>query len=122
MPIPLEDYVVLFNKRLFFKFHEDLESVWIRERGPDKEFYQGLIQISAAFVHYYLGRNHRGTLNLLNRGSKLLRKYPPFYGGLEIRRLLADVEQAILDIDKNDGFPKRFRFPRLREVGQISKR
>ena len=36
-----------FNRQLFFECHETLEELWLEERGEDRKFYQGIIQIAA---------------------------------------------------------------------------
>ena len=113
----LEQFVIkstkLFNKKKFFRFHEVLEQVWLETKGPEREFLQGLIQVGAAFVHFYRGRRHEGTLNLIQRGSNYLRKYPAIHMQINVKKLLTDLESVAEIIRKNNGFPARFRFPKI---------
>src|SRR3970040_1227213 len=50
-----------FNRREFFVCHEVLEEIWLEETEEEKPFYQGIIQVAAAF-HHYLNGNLPGTL------------------------------------------------------------
>ena len=80
--------VDLFNQREFFKCHEVLEEIWLEETEEEKPFYQGLIQVAAAFHHYRNG-NLTGTLSLLRQGVEKLRRCPPDSHGLDLAALLA---------------------------------
>lgn len=44
----LEEGIECFNQGEFFQCHEVLEAVWVGEKGPDRLFYQGLIQVAVA--------------------------------------------------------------------------
>lgn len=95
MPSRSEDELLahgieLFNTRYFFEAHEILEDVWMKDRSPTRKFYQGLIQIAGGYHHYQNG-NHRGAVELLIRGSNLLRPYGDAYLGVDLRHLLAHV-------------------------------
>jgi predicted metal-dependent hydrolase len=50
----ISDAVTLFNQQLFYEAHEVLETqCWQTiPRSPEKLFFQGLIQLCAAFVHW----------------------------------------------------------------------
>lgn len=77
-----------FNQRHFFECHEVLEEIWLEESEEEKPFYQGLIQLAAAFHHFQKG-NLRGALSLLRAGADKLRRYPPHYHGINLATLLA---------------------------------
>ncbi len=108
----------LFNNKKFFRFHEVLEQVWLEIEGSEREFLQGLIQVGAAFVHFYRGRKYEGTLNLIQRGSNHLRKYPDVHMHINVKKLLIDLESAAEIIRKNNGFPPRFRFPKIEVLAE----
>ncbi len=64
--------IKLFNARKFFECHEALEILWLKEKGEEKIFLQGLIQVAAAF-HHQIRRNPEGARLLLEEGwNKLL--------------------------------------------------
>lgn len=78
-----------FNRRQFFTCHELLEEIWLEEPEEEKTFYQGLIQVAAAFHQLFEKRNPRGALSLMRRGVKKLERYPPTYHGINLAGLLA---------------------------------
>ena len=46
-----------FNKRLFYEAHEFWEEIWHTRNGSEKAFFQGLILLAGAGVHYQKQRN-----------------------------------------------------------------
>ena len=48
----IDEAVVLFNAERFWEAHEVLESLWRVAEGTEKKLLQGLILVSAAFVHH----------------------------------------------------------------------
>src|SRR5262249_29813355 len=67
--------VTLFNAREFWHAHEAWEQVWLEAPNPMRAFYQGLIQVAAAFVH--VQRNeYPGAVRLLENGIAKLELYP----------------------------------------------
>jgi uncharacterized protein len=93
-----------FNRGFFFECHDTLEDVWTGVRGPARDFFQGLIQISVGFYHLGNG-NTGGALTLLRRGLARLARYPDEYGGLDLGTLRGDVERWIGRIEAGEGFP-----------------
>jgi len=82
--------VAEFNAGLYFECHESLEDLWTGVRGPTRDFFQGLIQVSVAFHHLTRG-NLGGARSTLTRALKRLEPYPDRYYGFELathRRLL----------------------------------
>lgn len=63
-----------FNTRRYFECHEILEEVWQEEDGALREFYKGLIQLAAAFVHISRG-NFVGADRLLRTSLGYLGQY-----------------------------------------------
>jgi predicted metal-dependent hydrolase len=75
-----------FNAGLFFEAHEAWEEVWLDSARELRAFYQGLIQVAAAFVH--LQRNeYPGTVRLLHEGLRKLDAYPPMTLGVDLAAL-----------------------------------
>jgi hypothetical protein len=82
-----------FNDGLFFQSHETLEDVWIVSPWPVRDFFQGIIQVAAAFVH--LKRNeYPGTHHLLAEAMLKLEGFAPRHLGVDVERLLADARRA----------------------------
>jgi len=75
-----------FNAGLFFEAHEAWEEVWLDSTRELRFFYQGLIQVAAAFVH--LQRNeYPGTVKLLHEGLRKLEAYPSPTLGVDLAAL-----------------------------------
>ncbi len=76
-----------FNTRQFWECHETLEDVWIEEHGPLREFYHGLIQAAAGFVHVQRG-NWYGAVRLLAGAHEKLVDFTPACLGVEVTALV----------------------------------
>ena len=75
--------VAQFNLGLYFECHETLEEMWSGLRGPARDFFQGLIQVSVGFHH--LGRGNRvGALKTFTRALGRFEPYPPRYLGFDL--------------------------------------
>lgn len=81
--------VILFNAGLYFECHEYLEEVW-RHRSPpdDRDFYQGIIQVAAAFYHFEKG-NQFGARRSLEKALPRLERYRPAHLDVDVEALLA---------------------------------
>jgi hypothetical protein len=84
----------LFNKAEFFDAHEVLEDVWRAAPAEEKKFLQGLIQVAVGLHHHSRG-NLAGARSLLARANRNLSAYSARYGGIELERLRAQVEQWV---------------------------
>lgn len=95
----------LFNKQEFFKAHEVLEDLWRETWGADRDFYQGLIQIAATFVHAQKGR-WESSEKLLQRSVERFKGYPRVYQGVDLDRIFSDTRKCL---DEKKGFPQIVR-------------
>lgn len=86
----IEKAVSEFNSGKFFECHDTLEEVWQGIRGPARDFFQGLIQISVGFYHLRNG-NRQGGESQLDKGLRKLEKYGESYAGMELATLRAGV-------------------------------
>ena len=70
--LPREFYAGLaqFNSREYFQCHETLESLWIAERGPVRELFQGVIQIAVGCYHLIARNNFHGATRKLDAGAR----------------------------------------------------
>jgi len=87
------EFVTLFNKQKFFEAHEALEIEW-RRQSDRNDFYQGLIQLAAAFVHVQK-HNFKGARNLILTAEKKLAPYFPDHQGIEVRKLCEEVKSSV---------------------------
>jgi predicted metal-dependent hydrolase len=86
----------LFNRREFFEAHEVWEDLWHDTAGPDRRFYQGLIQAAVAVYHAGNG-NARGARRLFHSARTYMSNYPSPHLGLDVRAFWSAMEQALAD-------------------------
>jgi predicted metal-dependent hydrolase len=79
----LEEGVREFNAGFFFECHDTLEEMWSGIRGPSRDFFQGLIQVSVAFYHLTSG-NLAGAESMLTRALQRFAAYPDRYCGFDL--------------------------------------
>ncbi len=87
-----EEGIDLFNQGRFFECHEAWEEVWKRSAGPEKVFYQGIIQAAVAILHAQRG-NLEGAASLHEKSRAKLDELPPEHMNLalgELRDALTD--------------------------------
>jgi predicted metal-dependent hydrolase len=85
--------VDLYNGGSFFEAHEAWEEVWLDAENAERDFYQGLIQITAAFVH--VTRNeYPGSVRLLDAGIAKLARYGERKHGIELATFVAGARLA----------------------------
>jgi uncharacterized protein len=85
----------------YFPAHEAWETAWKQARGsPDAEFFKGLSQMGAGYVHLQRGNAH-GAVTLLARAISRVSKYPDGHRGIATVALTARLSG---DIDRiHDG-------------------
>lgn len=86
-----------FNACEFFEAHEVWEELWQEYEGPDRKFYQGLIQV-AVCLHHFGNGNVRGAKKLYHSSRAYLEPYRPHYLGLNLEKLFADLEVCCREI------------------------
>ncbi len=88
-----------FNQEQFYACHDTLEALWMEASEPDKQFYQGILQIAVGCYHLS-NYNWRGAVILLGEGSKRLTDYQPCYESIDIDRLLAESIELLQALQK----------------------
>jgi predicted metal-dependent hydrolase len=95
-----------FNKCDFFEAHEVWEDLWADYSGPSRKFYQGLIQV-AVCLHHFGNGNIRGAKKLYYGCRGYLEPYLPEHEGLDLAKLLAELEVCCREIlDSQEEFPR----------------
>ena len=82
-----------FNDRYYFESHETLEHLWMVTPLPDRQFFQGIIQLAAAFVHFARGE-YPGILKLLDAAAGKLGPFAPERFGVDVTTLVAGIARA----------------------------
>jgi predicted metal-dependent hydrolase len=104
-----------FNRGLFFECHDSIEDLWSGLRGPVRDFFQGLIQVSVAFYHLGNG-NLVGAGSMMRRALKRFERYPDGYFGFDLAAQREELRRLLEDIDRGQvpaHAPPRWRFPSL---------
>lgn len=81
----------------FYEAHDPLELAWMDTQSPERDLYQGILQIGLAYFQISRG-NYRGALKMFNRGQRNLKPLGPALLGVDINNLRADavvVEKAV---------------------------
>ena len=78
--------IKLFNREDFFEAHEVWEELWHDTYGINRNFFQGLIQVTSAMHHLQIG-NMRGARILYGSGMDLLAPYGSRHLGLDLNHL-----------------------------------
>jgi predicted metal-dependent hydrolase len=105
-----------FDAGRFFPAHEAWETSWKQSKGStDAEFFKGLSQLGAGYVHLLRGNPH-GAFTLLRRGAGRIRPYGQEHRGVKARRL-ADAALAHAEViertDRTGTEVPRLTFPRI---------
>ncbi|ACK65578.1 protein of unknown function DUF309 [Rippkaea orientalis PCC 8801] len=83
-----------FNHQQFYDCHDTLEALWMEAIEPDKQFYQGILQIAVGCYHLS-HHNWRGAVILLGEGVRRLSDYQPDYQGIDVTDLIEKSQQLL---------------------------
>ncbi|MFQ5925839.1 MAG: DUF309 domain-containing protein [Terriglobia bacterium] len=103
--------IACFNRRQFFECHEVLEEIWLAEVPEEKPFYQGLIQVAAAFHHYQKG-NLAGARSLLRQGLAKLATCPADSHGIDLAGLRSALAGWLEPLDRAER-PEGLALPQI---------
>ena len=81
--------IKLFNQGEYYQAHEPLEAAWIETQSPERDLYQGILQIGLAYYQISQG-NYRGALKMFKRGQRNLAPLGETMLGINITRLRED--------------------------------
>lgn len=107
--LPLEENHRLgrehFNAGRFFPAHEAWETAWKQARDTDDaEFYKGLSQLGAGYVHLLRGNAH-GAMTLLRRAARRVGGYPRGHRGVDTGAIRAQAEGDAAGIERGELAP-----------------
>ena len=83
-----------FNTQCFFEAHDTWEELWRETSGPDRLFYQGLIQTAVGLYHLTNG-NIRGARSQFGKALDKLEHYLPAYHGIDTDHLTGGVRACL---------------------------
>jgi predicted metal-dependent hydrolase len=88
--------ILFFNDRDFFEAHEVWEDLWLNTAGPERKFFQGLIQAAVALYHFG-NSNLRGALKLYHSSRDYLKTFEPAYLGLDLLGFAKQMERCFAE-------------------------
>ena len=98
-----------FNNGLYFECHETLEEIWLEDHGPDREFYQGIIQVAAGYFKWEQGVLI-GAIKLWRSGLAKLSAYPAVHLGVNLEAFVQGVRDNLKQVEvahqKGEGCPE----------------
>ena len=97
--------IVLFNRGDFFEAHEVWESLWMETFGPEKQFFQGLIQAAVGLCHFCNG-NVRGAVKLYHSSGDYMRRYGTPFMGLDQTAFWGEMDRCFAELLAADGSRK----------------
>jgi predicted metal-dependent hydrolase len=94
----LERGLELIRKGEYFEAHEELEDEWREAPADERDFLQGLVHVSVAWLHASRG-NRNGCVRQLEKAERRLSRYRPAHRGVDVDLVLADVAAARSHVD-----------------------
>jgi hypothetical protein len=89
----------------YFPAHEAWETAWKQARGTDDaEFFKGLSQLGAGYVHLLRGNAH-GAMTLMRRASRRVKEYPDGHHGVATAALHDKLEADAAAVERGDLVP-----------------
>lgn len=82
----------------YYEAHDALEEEWRDAPAPERDFLQGLIHVAVAWHHAGNG-NAAGAGRQLAKAARRLEAYRPHHRGVDVDRVLGQVEAARARID-----------------------
>ena len=89
--------IELFNKGEYFEAHEALESAWLETGSPERDLYQGILQIGLAYYQISRG-NYGGAIKMFKRGQRKLDLVGDSMLGINIGQLREDASAVELEL------------------------
>jgi hypothetical protein len=89
----LQEGLALIRSGAYFEAHEELEDEWREAPEGERDFLQGLVHVSVAWLHAERG-NRNGCERQLEKAARRLGPYAPAHRGVDVATVLEDVERA----------------------------
>jgi predicted metal-dependent hydrolase len=86
--------IVIWNYRLFFEVHEQLEGIWHQSRGEQRQALGGLIKAAGAYIHMEQGHQQAAS-RLASKSYELLTRHRDFFSTIGNLNDLLDKLKAV---------------------------
>ena len=101
--IDISEGIKLFNDSDFFSAHDFFEDIWMEVNKEEKDFFQGLVQISVGCYHL-ICENFSGAVSQLTKGNEKLENYKPSYYKIDINSLTNKIDLLLDKINRNSDY------------------
>ena len=88
------DGIQLFNDGSYFEAHDHFEDMWMEAENNEKDFYQGLVQVSVGSYHLICG-NNTGALSQYKKGVEKLENYRDSKRNIDLQKFLLEIKSFI---------------------------
>lgn len=97
----LDEGVRLFEAGDYFLAHETLEEHWVEADASERDFLQGLIQLSVGLLHANKG-NRKGALLQFRKSASRLEGYPDVHQGIDLAAVRTFLASAPSRLEAGD--------------------
>lgn len=91
--------LLLFNKRMYFEAHEEMEQAWREEHGEIRNLYKGILQVAVTYLHI-MRENYEGAIKVHARCSQRLKDWPDVCRGIRVRKMRGDLETVMQEVHR----------------------
>ena len=91
--------VALFNRSRYWESHEAWELVWRRHPEPSRIFFQGLIQLAAAYHQLQRGVYH-GVVKHFNNAGLKVGQFPDRFLGVDVGALKKAIREGVKEAER----------------------
>ena len=97
----LREGLELIRTGAYFEAHEELEDEWRDAPAAERDFLQGLVHVSVAWLHAERG-NRNGCERQLEKAERRLSPYAPGHRGVDVELVLRQVTTAREQVQAGD--------------------
>lgn len=90
----------LFNERMFWHAHEAWENVWTRRPEESRIFFQGIIQLAAAYHLLLVKKRYGGMMRNFEKAEEKLTLFSPHFLGVDIDNLLRSITRSRAEVQR----------------------
>ena len=112
--LALAEGVRRFDRGEYHAAHEAFERCWLANEGGDADFFKGLVQASICLHHLERG-NVEGARKLYAGQRRLLGPFLPSHRGLDVARLLGDLQRVLQPVLRGGEPDRSLPRPRIGE-------
>jgi uncharacterized protein len=120
LPSLAQQGIARFNEGEYYKQHDLLEELWMHTPGPERNLYQGILQVGVGYYQIKRG-NERGARKMLQRALQWLRKLPDTCQGVDVADLRHNAEMVLGLLDNNEFRIEEFDSQNLKPVRYTGK-